>query len=99
MGFTPSALSQQLARLEREVGCALLERRATGAALTEAGLLLVRHGEAVAGEPRAPQQGVAPLRAPPPPHLPLGTLPPAGPPPLPPALAALRPAHPGHPAR
>src|SRR5690349_4317959 len=36
-GLTPSAVSQQLATLEREVGVALLERSPRGVALTVAG--------------------------------------------------------------
>lgn len=40
---TTSAVSQQIARLEREVGQRLTERRGRGIALTEAGLLLARN--------------------------------------------------------
>ncbi|MGI6872528.1 LysR family transcriptional regulator [Amycolatopsis sp. 3B14] len=78
MGFTASALSQQLARLEREAGCALLERRATGTVLTEAGRLLVRHGEAIAGELREAEQTLASLRDQPPAALTVGTFATAG---------------------
>lgn len=45
--FTPSAVSQQLAALEREAGVALLERTGRRVALTPAGVTLVRHAEAV----------------------------------------------------
>jgi len=45
--FTPSAVSQQLAALEREAGVALLERTGRRVALTPAGVALVRHAEAV----------------------------------------------------
>ena len=41
LGFTPSAVSQQIKRLERETGVALLERVGRGVALTEAGTHLV----------------------------------------------------------
>lgn len=44
---TPSALSQQLAKLEREVGQPLLVRRGRGVVLTDAGVLLVEHTEAL----------------------------------------------------
>jgi DNA-binding transcriptional LysR family regulator len=45
--FTPSAVSQQLAMLEREAGVALLERAGRGVRLTDAGLVLVEHAEAL----------------------------------------------------
>src|SRR5829696_1589273 len=43
--FTPSAVSQQLALLEREAGVPLLERAGRGVRLTDAGLTLVDHAE------------------------------------------------------
>jgi DNA-binding transcriptional LysR family regulator len=45
--FTPSAVSQQLAVLEREAGVALLERAGRGVRLTDPALVLVRHAEAL----------------------------------------------------
>jgi DNA-binding transcriptional LysR family regulator len=45
--FTPSAVSQQLAQLEREAGVRLLERAGRGVRLTDAGLVLVEHAEAL----------------------------------------------------
>src|SRR5215210_5542126 len=45
--FTPSAVSQQLAMLEREAGVPLLERAGRGVRLTDAGLVLVDHAEAL----------------------------------------------------
>src|SRR3954463_5308684 len=41
--FTPSAVSQQLAVLEREAGVALLERAGRGVRLTDAALVLADH--------------------------------------------------------
>jgi DNA-binding transcriptional LysR family regulator len=41
--FTPSAVSQQLAMLEREAGVPLLERAGRGVRLTDAALVLVDH--------------------------------------------------------
>jgi DNA-binding transcriptional LysR family regulator len=41
--FTPSAVSQQLAVLEREAGVGLLERAGRGVRLTDAGLVLADH--------------------------------------------------------
>src|ERR671932_758495 len=43
--FTPSAVSQQLAVLERVAGVPLLERAGRGVRLTDAALVLVRHAE------------------------------------------------------
>jgi DNA-binding transcriptional LysR family regulator len=49
LGYTPSAVSQQLATLEREAGAALLDRSARAAELTDAGRRLVGHaGEILA---------------------------------------------------
>src|SRR5919108_237277 len=45
--FTPSAISQQLAMLEREAGVPLLERAGRGVRLTDAALVLVEHAEAL----------------------------------------------------
>jgi DNA-binding transcriptional LysR family regulator len=45
--FTPSAVSQQLAVLEREAGVALLERAGRGVRLTDPALVLVRHADAL----------------------------------------------------
>jgi DNA-binding transcriptional LysR family regulator len=43
LGYTPSAVSQQLATLEREAGVALLDRTARTAELTDSGRLLAAH--------------------------------------------------------
>jgi len=43
LDYTPSAISQQLAVLEREAGAKLLERSGRNVRLTEAGRVLVRH--------------------------------------------------------
>ena len=45
--FTPSAVSQQLALLEREAGVPLLERAGRGVRLTDAALVLVDHADAL----------------------------------------------------
>src|SRR3954462_10276275 len=45
--FTPSAVSQQLAILEREAGVALLERAGRGVRLTDPALMLVEHADAL----------------------------------------------------
>jgi DNA-binding transcriptional LysR family regulator len=45
--FTPSAVSQQVAKLEREAGIALVERGPRSVSLTAAGWRLVEHAEAI----------------------------------------------------
>src|ERR687893_24690 len=47
LSFTQSAVSQQVAALEREAGAVLVERSARGVRLTEAGEAVVRHAEAI----------------------------------------------------
>jgi DNA-binding transcriptional LysR family regulator len=47
LGYTSSAVSQQLAVLEREAGVALLDRTARTAELTDAGRRLVAHAERI----------------------------------------------------
>jgi DNA-binding transcriptional LysR family regulator len=61
LSYTPSAVSQQIAALEREAGAVLLERRARGVVLTEAGHTLVRHAEAVLAQLDAAQAALAAL--------------------------------------
>jgi DNA-binding transcriptional LysR family regulator len=43
LGYSPSAISQQLAALEREAGARLLEKAGRGVRLTDAGHLLAQH--------------------------------------------------------
>lgn len=50
LDFTPSAVSQQIKRLERQQGTALLERVGRGVVLTEAGRLLADRGGQVLDE-------------------------------------------------
>jgi DNA-binding transcriptional LysR family regulator len=45
LDYTPSAVSQQIALLEREAGLRLVSRGPRGAQLTDAGRLLVRHAD------------------------------------------------------
>jgi DNA-binding transcriptional LysR family regulator len=47
LGYTPSAVSQQLAALEREAGAALLDRSARSAELTDAGRRLAGHASEI----------------------------------------------------
>lgn len=47
LAYTQSAVSQQIAALEREAGTRLVERNARGVRLTDAGRILVGHAEAI----------------------------------------------------
>lgn len=52
-GYTPSAVSQQIAKLEREAGQPLLVRHARGISLTDGGRALVGRADRIAKEIRA----------------------------------------------
>jgi DNA-binding transcriptional LysR family regulator len=65
LSFTQSAISQQIAALEREAGTVLVQRSARGVRLTEAGEALVRHTEAIMArlaEAEAELEAIAGLR-------------------------------------
>jgi DNA-binding transcriptional LysR family regulator len=65
LSFTQSAISQQIAALEREAGCTLVQRNARGIRLTEAGEALVRHADAILArlsEAEAELEAIAGLR-------------------------------------
>jgi DNA-binding transcriptional LysR family regulator len=51
LSFTQSAVSQQVAALEREAGAVLVERSARGVRLTDAGEAVVRHAEGILARP------------------------------------------------
>src|SRR5437763_8454374 len=65
LGYTQSAISQQIATLERSVGERLLERPGGPRAvtLTEAGAPLLRHAEAIVARLEAARADMASLRA------------------------------------
>jgi molybdate transport repressor ModE-like protein len=94
LSYTPSAVSQQIARLENEAGQPLLERHARGIYLTAAGEVVAARGEAIARQLDAAQQelsDLAELRAG---RLRVGTFPTAGASLLPLAVSAYREKHP-----
>jgi DNA-binding transcriptional LysR family regulator len=65
LSFTQSAVSQQIAALEREAGTTLVQRNARGVRLTDAGEALVRHAEAIMArlaEAEAELEAIAGLR-------------------------------------
>jgi len=94
LSFTPPALSQQLTKLEREVGVLLVERGRTGVRLTEAGRVLLEHGERVLGELRDAEAAVRALVGEPPDRLSLGAFASAGKVLLPRTLAVFGHEHP-----
>src|SRR6201989_1190628 len=66
LSYTQSAVSQQIAALEREAGTKLVERNARGIRLTDAGEALVRHTDAVLAnlaEAEAELEALAGVRA------------------------------------
>ncbi|AFR27690.1 LysR substrate-binding domain-containing protein [Arthrobacter sp. Rue61a] len=50
MGFSPSAISQQIKKLEKQTGVSVLERNGRGVLLTERGLALAGYGRRIMGE-------------------------------------------------
>jgi molybdate transport repressor ModE-like protein len=95
LGYTASAVSQQIAVLEREAGTALLERRPRGVVLTEAGEVLVRHATAVVAELQAAERALADLAGLRQGHLRLASFATAGATVLPRAVDRFRAQHPG----
>jgi DNA-binding transcriptional LysR family regulator len=61
LAYTPSAVSQQLAQLEREAGVPLLERAGRGVRLTEAGRRLALHADAIMAQLEAAEADLAGL--------------------------------------
>jgi DNA-binding transcriptional LysR family regulator len=62
VALTPSAVSQHLSALERQVGTPLLRREGRGVALTEAGRVLAAHTERVLAELERARAAVAGLQ-------------------------------------
>src|SRR5918999_5980659 len=65
LSFTQSAVSQQIAALEREAGAVLVERSARGVRLTQAGEAVVRHADQILArlsEAEAELEAIAGLR-------------------------------------
>jgi DNA-binding transcriptional LysR family regulator len=90
LSFTPSAVSQQMTKLEAETGTALLVREAGGVRLTEAGGLLHEHALGIVEAVRAARAGLEALEAEQVKRLRLGACPVAAAAVLPRALRLLR---------
>jgi DNA-binding transcriptional LysR family regulator len=94
LAFTPSAVSQQIGKLERDLGCRLLHRHPRGVTLTPAGQALLSHAETVIGELRTAEQTVQATLGAQPSQLAVGTFASAGQFLVPRALARFRRRHP-----
>jgi DNA-binding transcriptional LysR family regulator len=95
LSYTQSAVSQQIAALEREAGTLLVKRNARGVRLTDAGTALVRHTEVILSrlaDAEAELEAIAGLRAG---RLRLAAFPSAGATIMPKAIGRFRDAHPG----
>ena len=94
LAYTPSAVSQQLATLEREAGVALLDRRGGRVALTEAGRRLVSRTEGILAELESAAAELAAARSAVAGNVHLGAFPSAEKALVAPALGRLRARHP-----
>src|SRR3954453_23450267 len=90
LDYTQPAVSQQIARLERQVGVKLIEREPRGIRLTPAGDVLVRHTERILAQISAGQAELGEVAAQPRGRLPVAAFPPAARPLVPRAVAAFR---------
>src|SRR6201992_3685043 len=95
LAYTPSAVSQQLAALEREAGVPLLERTGRRVALTPAGAVLARYAETVLAVLEEASAALAATRSSLTGPLRIGAFPSAARTMLPRALVALGGEHPG----
>ncbi len=57
-GYTPSAVSQQIKRMERDLGVDLIDRVGRGVVLTEQGRMLVQHGHGILRHLEAAMSGL-----------------------------------------
>ncbi|GAB3810725.1 LysR family transcriptional regulator [Micromonospora zhanjiangensis] len=95
LGYTPSAVSQQIAALEKETGTVLLERVGRGVRPTAAGRLLTAHAAVIGRHVAEAETALADLRAGRTGRLSVRYFASVGPTLLAPALARLRREHPG----
>lgn len=95
LGYTPSAVSQQIAALEKQAGLPLLERVGRGVRPTAAGRLLTEHAAVIGRHVAEAERALADLREGRTGRLAIQYFPTAGLALVPPALATLRREHPG----
>jgi DNA-binding transcriptional LysR family regulator len=94
LGYTPSAVSQQISKLERETGSVLLERQGRGVALTDAAYLLVATAQQLMEIVESAEVALEEQRGRPGGRLSLAAFPTAAAGLMPPVLAQLAAAHP-----
>src|ERR1044072_7414246 len=90
LSFTPSAVSQQMAKLEAETGASLIVRDGAGVQLTEAGRLLHEHAVEIVASVHRARIGLIALQAQQVKRLRMAAWPGARPTVVPPALRLLR---------
>src|SRR2546423_12165765 len=95
LGYTPSAVSQQIAALERQAGVPLLERVGRGVRPTAAGRLLTEHAAIIGKHVAEAERALADLRDGRTGRLAMQYFPTAGLALVPPAVATLRREYPG----
>lgn len=95
LSFTPSAISQQIAALERETGVPLLERDGRGIRLTDAAHALVRRADVILAELRRAESDLEAVKDAAIGSLSIGAFPSSGTLLVPTALKALTTTHPG----
>ncbi|MFF8607972.1 LysR family transcriptional regulator [Streptomyces sp. NPDC015346] len=95
LGYTPSAVSQQIAALEKEAGIELLERFGRGVRPTAAGRLLTEHAALIGRQVAEAETALADLRAGRTGRVAIRYFPTAGADLVAPALARFRTEHPG----
>ncbi|WP_035793642.1 LysR family transcriptional regulator [Kitasatospora mediocidica] len=95
LGYTPSAVSQQMAALEKEAGIALLERNGRGVRPTDAGTLLTEYAAVIGRHLAEAETALADLRSGRTGRLAVHYFATAGATLVAPALAELRREHPG----
>jgi DNA-binding transcriptional LysR family regulator len=95
LGYTPSAISQQVAALEKQTGMALLERVGRGVQPTPAGRLLTEHAAIISRDLAEAETALSDLRAGRTGRLIVRYFATAGAALVPPAVARLRRDHPG----
>jgi DNA-binding transcriptional LysR family regulator len=95
LNYTPSAVSQQLRRLEVDVGLPLVQRRARGVVATDAGAVLAAHARRIERQLAAAEADLAEVAGLRRGNLTIGTFPSIGSSLLPKAIIAFKALHPG----